>query len=166
MTRFLNSANFRHAIPVNEIKRINFDEQTVAQLKNGDRFDVHHQAVEELSAIYVPASAGQTVWVAHYHALHDEGVDSVDNDAPNGMFVYEAPVVAWRLVRGAADPVLPDGVLDSETSDGASTTRWAMQTVNGTVVDCVGSVFSSLESFRKDYLADRRRQEAKRVARS
>jgi len=164
MTRFLDTTDHRYAIPVCEIERIDYGKETIAAMKNGATFAVYRHAVEELFATDLPAPAGQTVWVAHYNVSDDEGVDSLENDAPNGMFIYESPVIAWRLVWGDAHPVLPDGVLDSETAGRASTTRWAMQSANGTVVDCGGTVFSNLESFKRDYLADCRQGEAKTAA--
>jgi hypothetical protein len=164
MTRFLNTTNHRRAIPVSEIERIDFGEETVATLKTGERVNIHYHAFEELCATYLSAPIGQTVWVAHYHADGDKGADS--NDAENGVFVYCAPVIAWRMLGGDVQPVLPDGVLEAETSGGNTTICWAMQTAEGTVEDCWGTVFSDLESFKKDYLADRRRNEGRRAARN
>ena len=166
MTRFLKTTNHRLAIPVTELERIDFGEETVAVLKTGKRVNIHYHAVEELCATYLSAPTGQTVWVAHYHADEDKGADSTENDAQNGMFVYCAPVIAWRMLDGEVQPVLPEGVLEAETSGGNTTLCWAMQTVEGTVVDCWGTVFSDLESFKKDYLADRRRDERRRAARN
>jgi hypothetical protein len=166
MTRFLYTTNYRHAVPVDEIERIDHGEKTVAVLKNGAKFNVDHHAVEELCATYVPAAAGQTVWIAHYNVDEDKGADSTENDAENGMFVYDAPVIAWRMLEGEGQPVLPEGVLEADTSGRNTTIRWAMKTAEGMVVDCWGSVYSDLESFKKDYLADHRRREARRAARS
>jgi hypothetical protein len=104
MTRFLKTTNHRHTIPVSEIERIDFGKETVAVLKTGERVNIHYHDVEELGATYLSAPTGQTVWVAHYHADEDKGADSTENDAENGMFVYCAPVIAWRLLGGDVQP--------------------------------------------------------------
>jgi hypothetical protein len=118
--------------------------------KDGEYSQALLYSVDDLQAIYVPATPGQKIISASYG---------------DGEFWYaEIPVVAWWLERGDVEPIGPEGKIGD-----ADNSTWLVELPDGRIMypgDCVCDSFLEALERLKSQIQMRERRAQKRIERA